>query len=170
MDHQEQKVLHERARLLAQARDKSPRHDEKLIVVAFFLLPEKYAIEASFVQHVFTLTDLTPVPGTPPYIMGVVNHRGTILSVVNLKVLFGLKESGLTEMNKVLIISNGSMEFGIVADSISGSGEILKKDITAPPTTLNKSGASYIRGILGDGTVLLNAAGILESESMLIKQ
>ncbi len=170
MDHQEQRILQERARLLAKDRDHSSRHGEKMSVVTFDLLPEKYAIEASYVKHVFTLTDLTPVPGTPTYIMGVVNHRGTIISVVNLKVLFGLKDRGLTEMNKVLFISNGSMEFGVVADSISGSGEVLKKAITAPPTTLSKSGATFIKGILSDGSVLLNAANILESKTMLVSQ
>lgn len=170
MDQSEQKVLQERARLLAQQKKDASHHSATLTVVTFDLLPQKYAIEASFVQHVFTLTGLTPVPGTPPTIMGVVNHRGAIISVVNLKVLFGLKERGLTEMNKVLIIGHGNMEFGVVADSISGSREVMEEDISLPPTNLGVSEATFIRGILPDGTILVNATSILKSETILINQ
>ena len=170
MDQHDQKVLKERARLLAQQKVDSSHAADKLSVVTFELIPEKYAIEDMFVRQVFTLTDLTPVPGTPSFIMGVTNHRGGIISIVNLKELFGIKDRGLTEMNKVLILSYNDMEFGVVADSVTGSRQISYEDVKALPATSHSRGSNFIKGMLSDGYILLNAAELMSSEVMLIKQ
>jgi len=89
-------------------------------VIAFTLVTEIYGIESNFVKEVYTLTDFTPLPGVPSYIFGIINVRGQILPVIDLKKFFNLPEKGLGELNKVIILSNGLMEFGILADVVLG--------------------------------------------------
>ena len=125
------KLLQERAHAIAQK--KALRESGDITkVVHFTLHPEKFAIESEYVKEVISLENLTPLPGTPDFIMGIINYRGTILSAVNLKIFLGLTETGLTEMDKVIILSDREMEFGIVADKIEGTENILKNKIGEP--------------------------------------
>jgi purine-binding chemotaxis protein CheW len=153
MNPHEKQILNQRARLLAQTKD-TPSTEKSLMFVEFLLFPESYAIEASYVQEVFSLKELTPIPGTPEHIMGVINFRGSIISVLNLKILFGLKEQGLTEMNKVILLRKQQMEFGLISDAITGLVNIPASKISSPP--LNK------------GVILLDAARMLESNKLII--
>lgn len=164
------KILKERARITALKKESDATSGNRLVIVEFLLFPEKYAVEARFVHEVLSLKEITPIPGTPDFIMGVINFRGAIISVINLKSLFGLREKGLTEMNKVVLLSNGEMEFGLIADGILGSGEIFEFQITEPPHNLSKLGSEFISGLLPNGTILLNANELLQSKTLQISQ
>lgn len=164
------KILKERARLTAQKTKVASQADNNIMVVEFLLFPEKYALEAGYVHEVLSLKEITLIPGTPDFIMGVINFRGTIVSVVNLKVLFGLKEKGLTEMNKVLLIRNPVMEFGLIADSIIGSATYPPESVSDPPINLSATGAEFVSGMLSNGVILLNAARMLESKILFVDQ
>jgi purine-binding chemotaxis protein CheW len=158
-------ILKERARQLAIKRE-SINNDveaEKILVVEFLLFPEKYAISANFVDEVLTLKEITPLPGTQQYMMGVINFRGKIVPVINLKILFMLKEQGLTEMNKVLILRKDQVVFGLLADGITGSQSIAVDQLAAPPLNLSTIGKEFINGLMPDGTIVLDAAKMLDS-------
>ncbi len=170
MPENDQKILRERAKKIAKKDDTRHQSAHKTPVVEFLLFPEKYAIEAKFVKEVLTLKEITPIPGTPDYVMGVTNFRGSIISIINLKVLFSLKEKGLTEMNKALLLSNGHMEFGLVADGIIGSLSVIKDELATPPLNLSDIGAQFMAGLTKNGAILLDAAKMLESKILLIDQ
>ncbi|MDZ7776464.1 MAG: chemotaxis protein CheW [Bacteroidales bacterium] len=163
------KILQERARAIAQKKV-LPESGEKTEVVHFTLHPEKFAIESEYVKEVISLENLTPLPGTPGFIMGIMNYRGTILSAVNLKIFLGLTETGLTEMDKVLIISDREMEFGIVADKIEGTENILKNKISEPPYSLSETGKELIRGLIHNEIIFLSAKKLLHHNQMTIDQ
>lgn len=167
--NQDIQILKERARITAREAE-SKASGNSLMLVEFLLFPETYAIEAAFVKEVLTLKDITPIPGTPDFVMGVINFRGEIISVVNLKNLFGLKEKGLTEMNKVLLLRNGQMAFGLVADAIIGSQQIQQDELSEPPLTLSKTTAGFVTGTMGNGTIVLSAEHLLSSEQLTVNQ
>jgi purine-binding chemotaxis protein CheW len=161
-------ILKERARQLAIKQARSDADAEKTLVVEFLLFPEKYAIAASFVEEVFTMKEMTPLPGTPAYVMGVINSRGRIVPVINLKNLFMLKEQGLTEMDKVILLRKDQVVFGLLADSITGSQSIAVGQLAAPPLNLSNFGKKFITGLIPDGTIVLDAAKFFDSNVLNI--
>jgi len=163
-------VLKERA-LRTAGRNKVKTNDvSKLLnVVAFQLQPERFAFGEKFISEVLALKEITPVPGTPLFVMGVINLRGRIVSIINLKTLFNLKDRGLTELNKVLILKNENMEFGIVADSVIGNQQIDTETLSSPPITLDQTGTEFISGVDISGLILLDASQILNSNKLIVK-
>ncbi len=156
-------ILKDRARQLAKKRESSDAGVEKNLMVEFLLFPEKYAIAASFVEEVLTMKELTPLPGTPAYVMGMINFRGRIVPVINLKNLFMLKEQGLTEMDKVILLRKDQVVFGLLADGITGSQSVAIDQLAAPPLNLSNFGKEFITGLMPDGTIVLDAAKIFDS-------
>ncbi len=166
----DEQILKQRAQATAIKFKEETTLHKSIRVVEFLLFPEKYAVEVQYVREVLSLHEITPIPGTPESIMGVINFRGGIVSVVNLKVLFGLKEKGLTEMNKVILLHHENMEFGLIADGITGSSEVYEDEIAEPPITISPHAAGYVRGLTGKNTILLNAAALLKSTALQIYQ
>jgi len=167
----EQAILDKRAAAIAG--NKAMQQDETretLSVVEFLLIPERYAIAGHFVREVLPLTEITPIPGAPPFIMGVINMRGKIVSLINLKIKFSLKEKGLTDFNKVIILRNELMEFGIVVDAIAGTRIIPMDAISPPPLTLDKIAAELVIGVSTDGVILLDADKMLKSSQFIVNQ
>lgn len=163
-------ILLERAKKVAGRKENNILTTENTIsVVEFLLSPERFAIEEKYVSEVLSLKEITSIPGTPAFVMGVINLRGRIVSIINLKTLFNLKERGLTELNKVIILKNESMEFGIVVDSISGNITIDLQTVSTPPLTLNTIDSHNIKGITPDGLILLNATNLLYSKQIILK-
>jgi len=78
--------------------------ESPLEVVEFLLASEHYGIELTHIREIHALSKLTPLPGTPAFVMGLANVRGQILSVIDIKKFFGLPEKGLTDLNKVIVV------------------------------------------------------------------
>ena len=162
-------ILKERARKIAgRKNNENQTIGEYISVVEFLLAPEIYAFEDKYVTEVLSLKEITTIPGTPAFVMGVINLRGRIISVINLKVLFKLKERGLTELNKVILLKNDIMEFGIVVDSIIGNKTISINSLSPVPLTLDNIGIEYITGVVPDGLILLNAENLLSSKQIIV--
>jgi Chemotaxis signal transduction protein len=161
-------ILKARARLLAREPKKAAVTETLLEIIEFCLASETYGIEAIFVREIHQLRDLTPLPGVPPFVLGIANVRGQILSVVDLKKFLNLPDKGLGEFNKLVIIRNERMEFGILADAIIGTRSIPLDAIQAPPVTITGIGAEYLKGITGERTVVLDAQKILDDEKIIV--
>jgi purine-binding chemotaxis protein CheW len=164
-------ILKERALLLAvDTGIDNVKEDKTLHIVEFLLTPESYGIESHLISEVLLLKGLTIIPGTPSYIAGVTNVRGKIISVVNLKTFLGLVTKGITELNKIIIIQQNGMEFGIIADAIAGTRNIDEKSLSAVPATLNGKGAAFIKGITLDGIIILDGVRLLSEATILVNQ
>jgi len=171
MDREKQILLDRAKKAAGKITDYSGWEPGFLTVIEFTLWPEKYAVEESYVGEVFTLNELTPIPGTPPFIMGVYNLRGRIVSVVNLKMFLGIHEKGLTELNKVILLQlEDGFEFGIVVDRIEGNSWIKHENLSAPPLTLSGPETEFISGIRSDGLIVLNAFKLLKSAQLIVNQ
>jgi purine-binding chemotaxis protein CheW len=164
-----QKILHARARLLAgsgKAEAKSPR--QSLEVVEFILGPEHYGLESSYIREIHPLTEFTPLPCTPAFVLGLVNVRGQILSIIDIKKLFDLPAKGLTDLNKVIVVHADHMELGILADVILGVRSITLEELQPALPTLTGIREEYLKGITRDPMVVLDAAKILADEKILV--
>lgn len=161
-------ILKTRARKIAVPLAKEEA-GERVSVVRFLLYPETFAVPSDCVHEVFSLRDLTPIPGTPEFVLGVINYRSTIVPVVNLKSLLGIRETGLTEMNKVILLRNSSMEFGLLCDRVLGSAFILKKNIREAPATVSTLGSDLISGMADEETILLNGEALLGSQHLIVE-
>jgi purine-binding chemotaxis protein CheW len=161
-------ILKARARLLAREPEKAAAMGTVLEIIEFRIASETYGIEAVFVREIHQLRDLMPLPGMPAFVLGIANVRGQILSVVDLKKFFNLPDKGLGEFNKLIIIRNERMEFGILSDAIIGTRSIPLDAIQAPPVTITGIGAEYLRGVTEERIVVLDAQKILDDENIIV--
>ena len=164
------KILKARAQALAREPAKQMPAEDHIEVVEFLLAYEKYGIESSYVQEVYPLRELAPVPCTPPFVLGMINLRGQILSVIDLKKFFDLPEKGLTDLNKVLVVRSDRMELGILADVILGVRKIPLQDLQPSLPTLTGIRAEYLRGVTKDRLVVLDGGKILSDRDIVVQQ
>ena len=163
-------ILKARARALAQEPKKAAVTGTFLEIIEFCLASETYGIESMFVREIHPLRDLTPLPGVPPFVLGITNVRGQILSVVDLKKFFNLPDKGLGELNKMIILRNKGMEFGILADAILGTMSVALDTIQTPPVTVTGIGAEYLKGVTGERVIVLDAQKIIDDERIIVNE
>jgi Chemotaxis signal transduction protein len=162
-------ILKARAISLArEAQKETPK--ESVEMIEFLLSYENYAIESRFVHEVYPLKELTPLPCTPSFVLGIINLRGRIISVIDIKKFFELPQQGLTDLNKAIIVRNGHMEFGILADAILGARSLPLEEIQPPPSTLSGIRASYLKGVTKAGLVVLDAQKMLADPKMIVDE
>ena len=167
---QMKKILKQRARALAQEPQIPAAAQDTLEVVEFMLGYEKYGIESAYVREVYPLTELVPLPGIPAFVLGIVNVRSQVLSVIDLKKFFGLPEKGLTDLNKIIIIRDDRMEFGILADTIDGVCKINTNDMQVSIPALTGIRADYIKGVTGESLIILDARKLLQAEGLMVNE
>ncbi len=163
-------LLKQRAIAMAYQPEQQRDNITILKIVEFNLGDEIYGIESAFVREVFTLTDFTRLPGVPSFILGIVNLRGQILSLVDLKKFFNLPEKGLGELNKVIILRDEQMEFGILADEVNGTKEIYTEEILPVPQTVTGIGANFLKGVTKNRLILLSAEDLLSDKNLVIHE
>ena len=162
------RILKNRARELAREPERGVTAEETIEVVEFDLAGERYAFPIVQVRGVSMLHDLTPVPCTPAFVPGIINLRGEIRTVIDLKRFFDLPDAGITELNKVILIRTGEMELGILADAILGVSRIPLAELQPAPPTFTAVRADYLRGITSSRLVVLDAARILSDPRILV--
>jgi len=161
-------ILKQRADLLKISVNNEEVSEEQIEVLEFMLASEKYIIESSFVIEVIPLKELTPLPCTPEFILGIINVSGRILAVINIKKFLNLPEKGITNLNKVILLKYQDIELGILADEIIGCTHIYPNKLQATITTLKGIQNDYLDGITEDRSILLNIKKILKSEMIII--
>jgi purine-binding chemotaxis protein CheW len=162
------RILHGRAVALAHKPEAPDAVEDRVEVVEFLLAQEHYAIESAFVREVQPLKGLTPLPCTPPFILGIVNVRGQILTVIDLKRFFDLPEHGITDLDKLIVVRSGPMELGILADVIAGVRLIPKRSLQPALPTLSGVRADFLKGISEDRAALLDAEKLLADKRIVV--
>lgn len=132
---------------------KGRKEGEEQIVV-FKLGGEDYGIEINQVREIIRKREITPVPRQPPYVEGVINVRGTIIPVVNLKKRFGLAGDPSTQPHTI-IVESGDGLVGILVDSVSEVIRVPRDRIHKPPSVSMSVDSQYLRGICRVGDRLL---------------
>ena len=164
------RILHERALALAAEPGRTQILAGSIEVLEFLLAHERYAVETCHVREVYPLENLTPLPCTPAFVLGIVNLRGEIVSVIDLRKFFDLAQTGLPDLNKVMVLESGNMVFGILADAILGVRRIAPAGIQPSLPTLTGIREKYLKGITPERTVVLDAAKLLADEDIVVQE
>nr|WP_298107961.1 chemotaxis protein CheW [uncultured Pseudomonas sp.] len=130
-------------------------------VLRFGISGELYAIASEYVALVMPLSQYTPLPNTPAYVLGIVNVRGRIVSVLDLRVLFELPVDSLSERNFLLILQSPEMEFGVLIDRVLGIAQIRRDALQKAPANLTGVRANYLLGVTAEQATVLDGARLL---------
>ena len=138
-------------------------------VLKFRLAYREYAIEMQHIREVILTGEITPVPGTPDYISGICVVRGEIISLVDLRVLLSIPEKGLTDLNRVIVLTDHTLSFGILADHITGIGTIELSRISSPDTETIPVKSEYVKGVADGSLIVLDTAALFSDPKMIIE-
>jgi len=163
-------VLRSRAKKLSQEIESKGTGEEYFEVLEFLLANETYAIETMFVREVYPMTELTPLPCTPAFVFGLINIRGQILTVMDMKKFFNLPERGITNLNKVIVARKDAMELGILADEIIGIRNIPEKGLNPPLPTMTGIHAEYLKGVNGERLIVLDMERFLTDRRLIVHE
>jgi purine-binding chemotaxis protein CheW len=131
--------------------------------VTFCLEGETYGVNVMHVREVLRLVDITPVPGAPTYILGIINLRGNVVTVIDARKRFGLPPHEPTEASRILVLEADSEVVGFLVDNISEVSDIQPDDIEAAPHLSKEQASNYIIGIANgenDLVILVDLARI----------
>jgi purine-binding chemotaxis protein CheW len=120
-------------------------------IVAFVIDGQHYGIDIMAVREIRNWTGVTQLPNTPDYMMGVINLRGVIVPVVDMKIRFGLSRSEPTTANVVVIVAIGGKLHGLLVDSVSDIVTTKVSDISAIPAALGQSQNPLLSGLITVG-------------------
>jgi purine-binding chemotaxis protein CheW len=161
-------ILEERARSLARPLPEAKARGEVLELLTFGLGRERYAIETRFVREVTRLSDLTPVPGAPSFILGITNVRGEVVPVVDVRKLFGVAEKGLTDLSRLVVLGTEATEFGLLADAVHDVERLPGSEALDAPESVAGIGREYLRAVTRDALVVLDGEALLEDERLVV--
>jgi purine-binding chemotaxis protein CheW len=167
---EQKKILAARAKALSRQPEKEEPAAERIEIVEFVLAQERYGIELSYIGEIYPLKDLTEIPCTPPFVLGVMNVRGNIISVIDMRKFFQLTDNGLSDLNKVIIVRNDTMEFGILADAVLGVRWLSLARLLPSLPTLTDIRSDYLKGVTGDRLVVLDGGKILSDRGIVVHE
>ncbi len=163
-----QAILRSRAEELAKLPEVQARGVQIIEILEFVLGKERYAFPSKYVREVFPLTEITPLPGVPDYILGVINVRGRILSVMDIRRLLDFGNVGLTNLNKAIILQGGDMELAVLADEVTGVYVVDEDQGQRTLPTLAGNREEYLKGVTKDRVVVLDAEKLLASKDLVV--
>lgn len=161
--HGMEDILRHRADSLATEQDEQAVED-MLSLLLFELGDETYAVAIDSVREIYNEYVVTPVPCIPPFILGVINIRGEIVSVTDVKQLLRLPAAVLSAESPVIVVENERCTTALVVDVIGDIVDVPASAVEAPVATLDKSQTVFVSGsvYVGEGLV-----GLLDLEAVL---
>lgn len=128
--------------------DKARLNDAMLQLVSFKMVGETYALPILDVKEIIRLAEVTPVPNAPHFVEGVLNLRGQILPVVDLRKRFNLPAQEATDSTRIMVIEIGENFIGLIVDAVEEVLRIPSMDVAPPPPMVSKGiGSEYLKGI-----------------------
>lgn len=129
--------------------------DQVLQWVTFRLDGETYGINVMQVQEVLRYSEIAPVPGAPSYVLGIINLRGNVVTVIDTRHRFGLPEGEVTDNTRIVIIETDNHVIGILVDSVAEVVYLNQSEIETAPNVGNEESAKFIQGVCHKNDELL---------------
>jgi purine-binding chemotaxis protein CheW len=129
--------------------------DPVLQWVTFRLDNETYGINVMQVQEVLRYTEIAPVPGAPPYVLGIINLRGNVVTVIDTRLRFGLAQTETTDQTRIVIIETENQVVGILVDAVAEVVYLRQSEIETTPNVGNEETAKFIQGVCHKNEELL---------------
>ncbi len=137
--------------------------------LTFVVGKEEYGIEIRYVQEINGIQNITDLPDVPHFVKGVINLRGKVIPVIDVRLRFGLEEREYDERTCIIVVNLHQMTVGLIVDSVSEVLDIKDDDIEPPPRASMGAGSRYVQGLgkIGDGVkILLDVHKLLFDEEM----
>ncbi|WLD56999.1 chemotaxis protein CheW [Salinispirillum sp. LH 10-3-1] len=123
--------------------------------VTFRLENESYGINVMQVQEVLRYTEIAPVPGAPSYVLGIINLRGNVVTVIDTRERFGMSPSEVTDNSRIVIIETDMQVVGILVDSVAEVVYLRQSEIETAPNVGNDETSKFIQGVCHKNDELL---------------
>ena len=144
----------------------------ELHIVGFKVGRETYGVPITSLHEIVRVPDITAVPDAPDYLEGVINLRGKIVSVMDLRKRFGEKDTKLRRQNRILVVEHAGRLAGLIVDSASEVLKIPADAVEAPPAVFQEGGLNCVTGLGKVGgrlVVLLDMSKLLAPASLQVK-
>ena len=138
-----------------QATNAKGSEDPILQWVTFKLDNETYGINVMRVQEVLRYTEIAPVPGAPSYVLGIINLRGNVVTVIDTRQRFGLMNAEISDNTRIVIIEADKQVVGIMVDSVAEVVYLRQSEIETAPNVGNEESAKFIQGVCNKNNELL---------------
>ncbi|HEY6527861.1 MAG TPA: chemotaxis protein CheW [Cellvibrionaceae bacterium] len=135
---------------------KSKSSDDPILQwVTFHLGGETYGVNVMQVQEVLRYTEIAPVPGAPSYVLGIINLRGNVVTVIDTRHRFGLEPGDMTDNTRIVIIEAEKHVVGILVDSVAEVVYLRQSEVESAPNVGNEESAKFIQGVCHKNNELL---------------
>lgn len=121
--------------------------DPILQYVTFKLDEETYGINVMQIQEVLRYTEIAPVPGAPDFVLGIINLRGNVVTVIDTRKRFGLSESEVSDHTRIVVIEVDNQVVGILVDSVAEVVYLRQSEVESAPNVGNDESAKFIQGV-----------------------
>ena len=128
--------------------------------LTFRLQDEEYGLEILRVQEIKGYSKITPLPNTPREVKGVMNLRGTVVPVLDLRARFGLRETEYTPFTVIIVVTVGTKIVGLVVDAVSDVLNVDPKEVVPTPDLGSGVDTSFLTGIARSGERLVSLLNI----------
>ncbi|MDH3326672.1 MAG: chemotaxis protein CheW [Gammaproteobacteria bacterium] len=137
--------------------------------VTFEMDKESYGISVSQVHEVLRFTEIAPVPGAPSFIIGIINLRGNVVTVIDTRSRFGLAPKEVSDSSRIIINEIEGQQVGILVDSVAEVVDIYSSDIEPAPNVGNEDTSRYIQGVTsldGDLLIIIDLSKLLSENEL----
>lgn len=141
---------------MATSSSKNKSSDDPILQwVTFKLAGETYGINVMQVQEVLRYSEIAPVPGAPSYVLGIINLRGNVVTVIDTRHRFGLESGEINDNTRIVIIEADNHVVGILVDSVAEVVYLRQSEIETAPNVGNDESAKFIQGVCHKNSELL---------------
>jgi len=130
-------------------------NDPILQWVTFQLEDETYGMNVMQVQEVLRITEIAPVPGSPDYVLGIINLRGNVVTVIDTRRRFGLSPKQPDDMSRIIVVEVEGNVIGMLVDSVAEVVYLHQSQIETAPNVSNDDSSRFIQGVSSQDEKLL---------------
>jgi purine-binding chemotaxis protein CheW len=140
-------------------------------LVSFDLATESYGVDIGAVREIIRLQKITNVPRTPEFVEGVINLRGKVIPVVDLRKRFGLPVGDQSAENRIVVVDIGGQDIGVIVDAVNEVLRIFSDSVEPPSSVITTADPDYLMGIAKVDNkllILLNLESVLSAEERAV--
>lgn len=162
-------LLRERARTLARPIAPLITSASRNVVV-FSLGDERYAIETRFVFSAQRMTEVFPLPGAGPHVLGLTSLQGELLVMFDLRVLLGTRRPARTDATRMLVLGDKNPELAIIVDAVHDVQELHASDLFEVPAALSDGDKAYLCAVTKDAVSLFDTLALLADPRLYVDE
>lgn len=162
-------ILRSRARALARPMANAASA-ATIEIVELRVAQERYALETRHVLGVSPLRQLTPLPGVPAFVLGIVSLRGHVVPVLDIRRFFELPQPGLNDLHDIVLVAGGGLEFGLMTDAVVGVYTLAVDALQPPPPNFTGIRSAYLKGVTAQRLVVLDLERVFADPAIVVHQ